>query len=260
MLSNVFKSIGKEARYFYLCVIGGMMQLTSYEEIKRVVKELLILANYPIEGTLDDGSEIPTHKCQVNLQRFIRTHDVSTFIQQEKENDDEEKTSELDWCTADNAGDIQWFHEMLSEVEGVAKSMDYSPSNLSSNTTINHYKCTNFNSYLCELLQRLPLWGRVMNQYYKQTKATSSDIESWFNILKNNVFNNFRLPVSAPVFVKKLINEVSAVAKVYNITVKADDKRKEENDNQNDKKEDQSVYLEDDQEMISVENEVFVKI
>lgn len=92
------------------------MQLTSYEEVKQIIKELLILANYPIEGNLDDGTETPTYQSRVSLQRFVRAHDTQSLIKQEEMDDDDNSSVPHSYIAAKKK-DTQWLSDMIHGIE-----------------------------------------------------------------------------------------------------------------------------------------------
>lgn len=88
-------------------------------------------------------------------------------------------------------------------------------------TDTNWYYFPDINKFLRHQLTRLPLWTPVMRTHFHSTQLTgiSTDIESRFNVLKNNVFKNVQLPVRADVFVKKCIEEVNGIAKLNRMLI-----------------------------------------
>lgn len=221
--NRVFKKLGVNAKYFYKCIIGAIMQTASYKEIKSIVKDMLILANYPIEGTLDDETEVPTKQSRIKLQRIIRTHDTS-FISSEIESSDGEIISDeiSDDESCNITSSIKWYSEMLNEIQREAKSYDCAPSNLSSNVSINNYQCIEMNSYMCDLLSRLPLWSCVMCAHFKTQNSlgNSCNVESYYSLLKNQIFHKYTLPVSAVLFIEVLVKRINSVTTLMSMFMK----------------------------------------
>lgn len=223
--TETFQTVGAQAKHFYKCVIGTIMQISSYAEIKTIVKHLLILANYPIKGRLIDGTDLPTTESRKSLQRLIRTHDTSFLSCEESENKNENE-GEVFLSEPQNknidASNIGWYLEMLKEIQLNAMLIDDSPSNLTSNVSINNYKCTDLNSYLEDLLSKLPLWSCVMCQYFHSPNVTanSCDVERQYSLIKSNIFHRYKLPVSAVVFIETLVKSINSVTTLTTIMMK----------------------------------------
>lgn len=225
--TKIFDKSGVRVKHFYLSLIGGIMQLASYDDIKSIVKDILILANYAVEGTLDDGFETPTAQSRVNLQRFIRTHNTD-FMPDLNDKDEGEvlsRESNDDINEKIDASDIEWYSNMLQEIQNAARLIDSSPSNLSSNVSINHYHCNKVNEFLRDLILRLPLWGSVMCSHFKSSivNGTSCDVERRFGLIKNNIFKNYKLPVSASVFMQRMVKEINCVATICKLKTNAEE-------------------------------------
>lgn len=224
--TKIFDKNGARVKHFYLSLIGGIMQLSSYDDVKSIVKDILILANYDVEGTLDNGFETPTARSRVNLQRFIRTHNTD-FIADLNEKDEGEvflHESNDERIENIDASDIEWYKNMLREIQSDARLIDSSPSNLSSSVSINNYHCKKVNEFLQDLLLRLPLWGSVMCSHFESTivNGTSSNVERRFGLIKNNIFKNYKLPVSASVFMQKMVKEINCVATICKLKTNAE--------------------------------------
>lgn len=138
MKTKVFTGIGHQAKHFYLCCIGAILQIKSFEAIKIIVKDMLVLANCPVEGALVDGIEMPISLSRVNLQRVIRTHDVSFINETHNEQDNEPNSNEESSTEKhdDGCNSIQWYDEILNSVLYNISAIDVSPRNMTSNTAI----------------------------------------------------------------------------------------------------------------------------
>lgn len=217
--SKVFSDVGYQVKHFYLSIIGGILQTSSFDAIREIIRHMLIIANYPLEGTLCDGYVLPTAESRIFLQRFIRSHDIEFAIKEFRQADGEilkEEGAEVYEDLVENSNCQEWFANCCENILYDVNSIDASPVNLTSNSTINHYCCPTVNNFLRKLVLRLPLWSFVMKDHFKSTAPTgiSGDVESRFNLIKNNVFKNFNLPTNIEIFVKRMLDEVKAVAKL----------------------------------------------
>lgn len=185
---------------------------------------MLILANYPLEGVMDDGTIAPTARSRINLQRLIRTHETNFMTNEVKECDGEIVLNDIK-CEAAKISDtepIKWYTELLREIEKDIETINFSPNNLSSNVSINNYKCTNLNEYLKDLLLTLPLWGSVMCEYFEWTNKTgnSCNVERQFSLIKSNIFKKYTLPVGIAVFVREMVKRVNSAATLTKLILK----------------------------------------
>lgn len=225
--SKVFDKLGAQVKHFYKCIIGAIMQVASYDEIKTIVKDTLILANYPVEGTLNDGTSTPVEESRVRLQRLIRTHNTDFLSNGSEKSEDEILLSESCDDDIENSDKIDtslisWYPKMLKEIENSAKIIDASPANWSSNIFINNYQCLELNVYLEDLISKLPLWGCVMNAYFNSTNVTGNtcNVERQFALIKNTIFCKHKLPVSAVVFIENMVKRINSVTTLITLLMR----------------------------------------
>lgn len=225
--NQVFDRVGTQVKHFYKCIIGIIMQEPSYETIKTIVRDMLILANYAIEGVLEDGTETPTAKSRIHLQRLIRTHDTSFFSNEVQECDGEvflNETSDEESILASkyNTSNIKWYADMLNEIQEKAKSFDSAASNLTSNVSMNNYQCVGLNVFLQELLLELPLWSCVMCGHFNVPIAlgNSCDVERMYALIKQTIFHNYKLPVSAVVFIENMVKRINSITTLTKMNMK----------------------------------------
>lgn len=207
--NKVFSKIDSRLKHYYMSVMGVIIQCEEYQAIKNIIKNVLVLANYPVLGKFEN-EELPTEQALQNINAIITTHDTSYL--------EDDGTEQCDVYEVGNGENIKWFDEMLQSIESDVKKNNLQNAQkkhlLSSN--LNWYYFPEINSFLRLHLSHLPLWSAVMRNHFesKHLMGNSTDIESRFNLLKNNVFRNVRLPVRADIFVKKFITESNAVAKL----------------------------------------------
>lgn len=200
--SKIFKNIDTRLKHYYLCIMGVLISCESYIAVRKIIKNALILANYPVLG-----KDLPTEVAHRNIDDLIQKHEIN-FL----DTDEEINTCESE---VENVEHIEWFDEMLKKIEEGAKDAKNSKQKTKI-ANLNWYYLPQINSFFRYHISRLPLWTALMKPHFKSTFSTgiSTETESRFNILKNNVFKNIKLPTRADVFVKTLLGEVSAVSKL----------------------------------------------
>lgn len=211
---KIFQKVDKRLKHFYLSILGVLLQCEDYAAIKKIVKDTLLIANYPIFGECNNV-EVPSGAAFKNINTVIQTHDVSL----PEHSEDSEQHEQIDEIEEENVS-LLWFDDILNDIKQNLELNQLSKlEKMYSNP--NWYFFPQINDFLRSQLERLPLWSPVMRQHYKSTHLTgiSTDIESRFNILKNNVFRNIQLPVRADVFVKKFYAEVNGVSKLSRLLI-----------------------------------------
>lgn len=191
--------------------MGVILQCESYDAIKSIVKDMLTLANYRM---IHD--DLPVGKAMKNIDALIQTHD--TEFLSDTENECEEKVVERG--EEGNADSIKWFDEILDEIQRDLGEKAI-PNRGKLNKSTNWYYFPEINKFLRHHLSRLPLWSSVMRKIFNADALTgiSTDIESRFGMIKNNVCKSIKLPARADVFVKQLVNEVNGVAKLNKLII-----------------------------------------
>lgn len=200
--SKIFRNIDKRLKHYYLCIMGVLISCESYIAVKNIIKNALILANYPVLG-----KELPTEEAHRNIDALIQTHEIN-FL----ETDEDKNNCEFE---VENVEHIEWFDEMLKKIEEGAKATKNSKQH-SKTANLNWYYLPQVNSFFRYHISRLPLWTALMKPHFESTfsMGISTETESRFQILKNNVFKKIRLPTRADVFVKTLLGEVNGVSKL----------------------------------------------
>lgn len=225
---KTFRKIDKRVKHFYLSAIGFILQSEDYDAIKSVVKDMLVAANYPICGTWHEN-KLPTDESLRNLNNVIQTHEMNRHVQVEEETECDDKENQNQNNDDSFETDcVKWFDDMLVEIQSTLNEMQL-PVNDKSTIGTNWYYFPKINSFLRKNLTTLPLWSAVMRKYFESEHLTgiSTDIESRFNHLKNNVFRNVQLPTRPDVFVKKFLDEIDGLAKLSRLMLP----RSDENNN-----------------------------
>lgn len=110
--NKILKSLNPVVRQLYLSVFGFLMQCEKFETISAVVKDLVMLCNYPFFGAIN-GNDLPTTKCHQSLLKLVRSHQLSLRSDFEFDDDDED-FDDLDFQLDHNQ--IIWYDEILNDV------------------------------------------------------------------------------------------------------------------------------------------------
>lgn len=219
---GVFRSIDKRVKFFYLDCFGLLILAESFDTLKKLLKNILILANSQWEGTNSNNEPLPADMSRKTLSKVIRTHDLKfvTKIDEKSEEaqeivvedgDIEDKCEEID-CSSEE-DEMAWFNNMLTDIPiDDEVSCDANASNVKGNM----FYLPELTNVLKKLCFRLPFWSAVMKKEFGSTDfvATSSDVESKFNLLKNNIFRGEQLPMRLDSFLDKYIKSVVGSVKL----------------------------------------------
>lgn len=203
---DLFKKIDRRVSKFYLCCIGVMIKCESFEDIKNITTHILIVANNPSEGALLNGQLLPTQSSRNNLSKLVRTHDL-TFV-----SDAKSELSDSETNVDENVSTAQWFDEIMSEIKNAKNNCDLDASN----SLENLYYLPDLNDVMEKLCRRLPLWSAVMKTHFlsPNNTASSSNVESSFNRIKNVIMQDVRLPVRIDFFMQKYLASVNGSTKL----------------------------------------------
>lgn len=189
---DVFKKIDKRIADFYLCCIGVIIQCESFEDIKNIVRNVLLLATNPNEGSLRNGQLLPSAESRNKLNKLIRTHNVA-FV-----SDSDDKLKDSTFEEFESAAD--WIDEIIAETSLEEKKNYLDESNIE----INMY-------YLPDLVGVL---RKLCSRMTADTLASSSNVESTFNRIKNIIMQNIRLPVRIDLFMEKYLASINGSTKL----------------------------------------------
>lgn len=86
------------------------------------------------------------------------------------------------------SNELTWFDDILHRIQ---ESIPSEPGK------IEGYYCPKLNAFFKKVFDDLPLWSAVMKDHFKSKNilSTSNDTESRFNVIKNVLFRNNKLPI-----------------------------------------------------------------
>lgn len=203
--SKEFQKVDPRVPELYLNCIGFIIQCVSFDDVKKIIKHMLILSQHAFEGTLNNGISLPTESSKSALKRLVRKHDLS-FVA-EIEADASENEYNFDECEPTTS----WFDSIVSEIKA-----DENTINLDVSCTDNFFHIPALKDILRKLCCRLPMWSAVMTPYFKSPNITSSssNVESNFNICKNVMMKDVRLPIRIDNFLRIFLKSINGSTKI----------------------------------------------
>lgn len=139
------------------------------------------------------------------LSKLIQTHETSfmseTFAALVTESNEQ-------YSTPPNKS--TWFDEILLRVK---KCIPKKP------IEIQGFYNPMLNDFFKEVFDDLPLWSAVMKAHFKSNYdlSTCNDTESRFNVIKNVLFHNIKLPARPDIFIKVMLENFDSLAKLSRI-------------------------------------------
>lgn len=221
------KKMQPEIRQLYLAVIGFLMQCDSFEAVNKIVEHIVILANIKWIGEINKQT-LPTTESLKVLSSLVRSHEIClgrSENETKNENSDDEDNDtepEIEESSA-NCTQVKWFDDILNRVIQKANEMDKNIKTKSkSKENSNPYYNPNLNAIFKKEMNRIPLWTAVMKPYFRSqnTFGISNDTEARFNMIKNVVFKDIKLPTRPDIFVKKMLSVVDQIATLNRLEVK----------------------------------------
>lgn len=176
-------------RDFYRQIFGYLIQCTDYREAKSIIADFFTVILNKFVGSNGAGY-LPAEKSKQRLQHLLTTHEFNYGesdssdegkIQEENSEDDEENDTErLETVEPDDA----WLQQIIAGVQ-------ITNDEKSCLRADNIYYCDYEKDKFRKIFTTLPLWSNVMNNIFGSqfTTATSQDVESNFNTVKNRVLD-----------------------------------------------------------------------
>lgn len=176
-------------RDFYRQIFGYLIQCSDFREAKCIIADFFTVILNKFVGSNSSGY-LPAEKSKQRLHHLLATHEFNCAecdssdegeIQEENSQDDEPNDIErMETVEPDDA----WLQQIIAGVQ-------ITDEEKSSSRTDNIYYCDYEKEKFIKIFLTLPLWSNVMNDIFGSqfTTATSQDVESNFNTVKNRVLN-----------------------------------------------------------------------
>lgn len=206
--SHFIKNVTKKIKYrdfrkcnFYRCIIGFLIKCDKFDVVKEVVYDLFTVLRNENDGMDEFGELLPAESSRMRLINLIDTHDETI----DYENETSDWRDDLDFRVS-----THWIHDIIQKV----------PVKKANSGHLNLYYDKEGEETFIQILSTIPLWSNIMNESFGSTSnvATSSDVESSFNSLKNGILAGKVLPVHT--FLQSHIEFVNAEIKLNAISNK----------------------------------------
>lgn len=178
---SCFDKTTEKSKFFYISCLKHLQQLSSYEEVKAMLKDLVTLSLHEFKYA---DLNFCQSKCDIALKNLRLK-----ILNQEKDETHTEIEIDMEVERVIDEYDQEniplHFYEDLIQTEKLYLQL-VEPS-----YEKNEYFLPEFTNTLKRLLKKLPLWGCVMKNYFKVAKdyASSSNVENHFKDLKTIYFD-----------------------------------------------------------------------
>lgn len=196
-VKNVAKKItyrDHRKRFFYRCVVGYLITCDDFNITKKILSDFFTIMLNEYDGVDEFNAKLPAEISKVRLTNLGGTH--NEYPDYAEESNEWSEDSEVDVNT-------QWIDDIIKKVPIVETGHHLNVL----------YSGSDKGIYV-KLFSTIVLWSNVMNNSFGSTAAvaTSSDVESSFNSLKNGILAGKML--KAHTFVKTHVEFVNAEVKL----------------------------------------------
>lgn len=181
-------------RNFCRCVIGYLITCDDFNIVKAIIRDFFTIILNEYDGNDEHGEPLPSEISKKRLISLVGTHTVEENYADDSNEWHEE--FEVDINT-------QWIDEIINKVPIITTG-----------THLNLFYNKNDLKIYVNMFSTIILWSNVMNKSFGSTAtvATSADVESSFNSLKNGILAGNML--KAHTFVRTHVEFVNAEVKL----------------------------------------------
>lgn len=187
-------------RNFYRCIIGFLIKCDKFDVVKEVVYDLFTVLRNENDEIDEFGDILPAEASKMRLVNLVGTHDATADYETDEPSNWKD---DLDFRVS-----TKWIHDIIEKVR--VKNINGGHLNV-------YFDRAGEKDYI-RMLSTIPLWSNIMNKSFQSTAdvATSSDVESSFNSLKNGILAGNIMQVHS--FLQLHIDFVNAEIKLNAIT------------------------------------------
>lgn len=156
-------------RNFYRCVIGYLITCDDFNIAKAIIRDFFTIILNEYDGNDEHGEPLPSEISKKRLISLVGTHNVE--LNYADDSNERDGVFEVDVNT-------QWIDEIIKKVPVITTG-----------THLNLFYNKNDYDMYVKFFSTIVLWSNVMNKSFGSTAtvATSADVESSFNSLKNGI-------------------------------------------------------------------------
>lgn len=204
--SHFIKNIARKIKYrdhrkcnFYRCVIGYLHTCDDFNIVKKILLDFFTIMLNEYDGVDDSNEPLPAEISRIRLMNLVGTHNADADYVDVDDSNEWNEESEI-------APNSEWIDEIIKKVHIVTTG-----------THLSLFYTKDISMYV-KLFSTIVLWSNIMIASFGSTAAaaTSSDVESSFNALKNGILAGKML--KAHTFVKTHVEFVNAEVKLSAIS------------------------------------------
>lgn len=174
------------------------MECEDFAMAKKILRELLVICQSENEN-----------KVVIDSAKFIeqQSQENQTENTAYEEESDENLFEDTLFADDNEPDDNGWLDELSPNVDKNKKNVE--------NGVANWLFLPALHKNIVSMAKRLPLWSAVLKNAFKSslTLQNQGNAEAAFNVIKNVIFSNVRLPIRADDFVKNHLNSIQGFAK-----------------------------------------------
>lgn len=194
-------------REFYLRAMGQLVQITSLDEARQLIRSIAIIAFSESEGMDEQGMPVSSETCKLAIKDLIAkgpSAEEKETVEPKESGEDEKMLGQMKECQTDAQ---RWASEICEESRCLA-SNDGDRDNL-------HF-LPDLVPHLIRMAAYLPLWTAVMVPHFKSVHitASSANVEAEFKNLKEGLFKHDSLPLCVDRFVRRHLDHIEGQMKL----------------------------------------------
>lgn len=201
LYSIFLKNVHRPVRVFLLSAIGRLIVTQDLEKAAQLLKSILIVTRSETDGLDSMNLKTPCTKHKEEIKKILNQNENTSYFEINIDDPEEEEETAMNESIFERS-ELLPSNSWLEWARGIDKEI----------RPLCVVKGNNFNAlYMPRLADKIindfrlyPVWSCIgVKRYgYGRVPATSSSVESDFNIVKNHLLKNCTLPMRADEFVK----------------------------------------------------------
>ncbi|KAB0803042.1 hypothetical protein PPYR_00012 [Photinus pyralis] len=209
-VKNIIRKVNDKdlrKRDFFRSVIGVLIKCDDFSVAATIIRDLFTTILNKYDGLDASDNELPAERSKKRLLSLCSTHNMDEYKYNEQIEGD---GIENDFAGINTGFELDWIQAIIETVN-IWESINHE------NIHDNLFYSPNDKQMYIQILSTIVLWSNVMNTCFnsRTTTATSSDVESSFNILKNHITEKKMVRVDN--FLRLHINFITSELKLHSV-------------------------------------------
>lgn len=191
--SPIFNSERCKVKKFYLNAINLLLKIDDFDEIKKIIEDILIMVYTEFES-------IETEMSRKGLNLLFEIHSIENICSEIiRDNNGEDDVFEI--FNTENKHTSNWFQVIKNKVLNLNHDRDEQKDNF--------LYFPKFLPYVESVIYKVPTWGAVMKKYFNSPNLniSSSKCDFEFKFVKRNSFKDFE-PTSVDKFLLQHVRDI----------------------------------------------------